>query len=200
MPVADGLVSKMQERLEVAIQAMLLSCTMLYCRAHAHMTSGPACSSGSILLSTPTNHKLRWCLLSLAAPAQFLHAHADIVNTQLRSREVDLAEAQHTASAAQAEAAALRSQLAAAQQAAAADAAAMETRLAAKEAEVRYLEGLHQCAHLQASFRAMWAVWLPLTAVCADCSLLLCCMSVCAWCSCQPPKPSCWRCLQRQMT
>jgi hypothetical protein len=69
-------------------------------------------------------------------PCPITSLYADIINTQLRSREVDLAEAQHSASVAQAEAAALRAQLAAAKQAAAADAAAMETRLAANEAEV----------------------------------------------------------------
>lgn len=75
------------------------------------------------------------------APHKHIHPHTctctDIINSQLRSREVDLSEAQRVAAAAQAEAAVLRSQLAAAKQAAAADAAAAEARLASKDAEVR---------------------------------------------------------------
>jgi hypothetical protein len=63
-------------------------------------------------------------------------AHADIINSQLRAREIDVAEAQRIAAAAQAEVSVLRSQLAAAKQAAAAETAGAEARMAAKEAEV----------------------------------------------------------------
>lgn len=69
-------------------------------------------------------------------PAIFPFLPSDMFSSQLRAREVDAAEAQRVAAAAAADVAALRAQLAAAKQTAAAAEAAMESRLAAKEAEV----------------------------------------------------------------
>lgn len=80
------------------------------------------------------------CLLAVSTPHP-APCCTDIINSQLRAREIDVAEAQRVAAAAQAEVSVLRSQLAAAKQAAAAEAAGAEARLAAKEAEVCGLPG-----------------------------------------------------------